>query len=76
MSKDPQGAILSYHVEYLGEKHSHSWISGRFVSLYGRVGDEQPNEPVVEKKVCSCTLEKRFNVVCLQAQEFECMWIF
>ena len=52
VSQDVDGAVLSYHVEYLGERHSHSWVSSRFVELYGHI--EKSNKvvvPPVGKKV-------------------------
>ncbi|XP_052246754.1 uncharacterized protein LOC127855321 isoform X2 [Dreissena polymorpha] len=35
MFADLDGDPLSYHVEFLGNPHSHSWVAAKFVSVYG-----------------------------------------
>ena len=42
---DYDGNPLSYHVEFLGEKHTHSWVGNRSVELYGsgNCGKENQN---------------------------------
>ena len=39
---DEDDEPLSYHVEFLGMKHSHAWVHTRFIELYGRLNDQQP----------------------------------
>ena len=50
---DYDGDPLSYHVEFLGAKHSHSWVSTQSVDLYGEASKPQkqddPEKPQVNR---------------------------
>ena len=36
---DIDGDPHSYHVEYLGNPHTHSWVTAKYVDVYGHKGD-------------------------------------
>ena len=37
LRKDASGLPSAYHVEYLGDRHSHSWVKTGWIDIYGRV---------------------------------------
>ena len=41
---DVDGDPLSYHVEYLGDTHSHGWVDNRFILLYGEKSTDTEQE--------------------------------
>ena len=45
---DIDGDPHSYHVEYLGNPHSHSWVVAKYVEVYGH---KEEAEEVINREV-------------------------
>ncbi|CAH1789974.1 unnamed protein product [Owenia fusiformis] len=47
---DTDGEPLSYHVEYLGKKHTHGWVQNQHVELYGEASKPQSSTTCTSSK--------------------------
>ena len=45
---DIDGDPHSYHVEYLGNPHTHSWVTAKYVEVYGHKEDEKTITSIVK----------------------------
>lgn len=64
---DADDEPLSYHVEYLGEEHTHNWIAAGKVQLYGSVDEEEQlraaSQIPLVKKVKGCEGHKELTLI-------------
>lgn len=57
---DIDGDPYSYHVEFLGKTHSHSWIAAKFIEVYGHKAQSGLDDSLSQTDVQTRKVNKLF----------------